>query len=189
MAVTPQNIEDAKRALAVVEEAIDFKALRDTMRQLIRDVEKDEDAMFGQERVATEFFKPESDFEETRNKVVKTSTVIVALNLIAAQFIVKTWPGYLKTKIEEWIISKVAGVTAATAALGIAIKAGKAAISRVLGFIVGAFTTTFVQEAEMRVLEKRIRNPATAVRRELNEAALSQAKKSSKVGEVSTRNG
>jgi len=186
--ITPEQIENAKKALELAERAVDYKALRETGRGLIEEVERDEDKMFGK-REGKNFFEPESEFEPEKNKLVKTSDVIVALNLIAAHFIVRTWPGYLRTKIEEWVIAKFAGAAGVIAGMAIAMKATKAFLQKTVGAIVGAFAVKTTQEVEMRLLEKQIRGPAAKIRRELNEAALAQEKKPVRMGPTYTRNG
>jgi len=182
------TLDNARQALDLAERAIDFTSLRETMRGLIDEVEKDEDTYLGK-REGKNFQEPDASFEPERNKLVKTSDVIVALNLIAAHFIVRTWPGYLKTKIEEWIVSRVAGAAGVLAGMSLALKFTKAFLQRTIGAVVGAFAVKATQEVEMRLLEKKIREESTAVRRELNEGALSQEKKPVRIGPVYTRNG
>lgn len=186
--IKPPTMDDAKQAIDLAERAIDFTALRETMRGLIGEVEADEDKLLGK-REGKNFYEADASFEPERNKLVKTSDVIVALNLIAAHFIVRTWPGYLKTKIEEWIVSRVAGAAGVLAGMSLALKFTKAFLQRTIGAFVGAFAVKVTQEAEMRGLEKTIRKNSTAVRRELNEAALSQKPKPVRIGPTYTRNG
>jgi len=177
-------LEIANRA----ERAAQFRDVRKTARQLVADLESSEDYVLGK-REAAENFPTLREFELKKNKVVKVSDVIAAANLIAANFIVRTWPNFLKTKLEEYAVSKIGSAAAKAAATKIAAKGGVRAVSGWLAALFGSLFTAGTQEIEMRKLEREIRRMSTALRRELNETALSQAKKPVRMGKVVTRNG
>jgi len=173
--------------LKAAQKANDFRNLREGMKDVIWEIEREEDNEFGK-REGTEFFKTDKSFEPERNKVVKVSDVLAAANLIAAQFMVRTWPGFLKTKIEEYVLGKVVGAVAAKAAAKLSLKSIAKAISGAIGAVAGAFAVRTTQAEEMKALEKKIREGSAKWRKELNELALSQAKKPARVGPTYTRN-
>ena len=173
-------------ALQNAQKIFDFKELRDSMRREVKKADEDADAFFGK-REATEFFETDASFEEKKNKVVKVSDVIATLNLMAGEFIVRTWPDFLLAKIREFVVGKIASAAGKAAAIKITTAAGKKAISGAVGAVVGAFFTTGIQKAEMEALEKEIRAGMVKWRRELNGESLSQDKKPSRIGPTYTR--
>ena len=179
MATLNQTLQNAQKVF-------DFKELRDKMREEVKKADDDADAFFGK-REATEFFPTDSSFEDKKNKVVKVSDVIATLNLMAGEFIVRTWPDFLLAKIREYVVGKIAGAAGKAAAVKITTAAGKKAISGAIGAVVGAFFTTGIQKAEMEALEKEIRAGMVRWRRELNGEALAQSNNSGKVGPTLTR--
>ena len=180
--MTPAQIEEN------VKRGINFVAFRKTARQLVSDLESSEGYVLGK-REGTENFPTLRDFELKKNKVVKVSDVIAAANLIAAHFMVRVWPEFLKTKIEEFAVSKIASALAKSAAVKLTMKTAAKGVSGWVGAFFGALAGSATQQGEMQKLEREIRRSATVWRRELNANALSQAKKPVRMGKVSTRNG
>ena len=174
------------QTLQTAQNVFDFKEMRDLMRKEVKKADDDADAFFGK-REAAEFFPTDSSFENQKNKVVKVSDVIATLNLMAGQFIVKTWPDFLLAKIREFVVGKIAGAAGKAAAIKITTEAGKKSVAGGIGAIVGAFFESGIQKAEMEGLEKEIRAGMVKWRRELNGEALSQQKKPSRMGPTLTR--
>ena len=166
-----------------------FYDLREEGKRIVEENKKQADRDIGGQRVGKAFYEAKKDFEPTRPKLVKTSDVIAAANLMAANFMVRVWPEFLKAKLEEWVIAKTANAITAKAAVGLLTSAGKKEISKVLGPVLGSFATKITQEAEMRALEKKMREGFLEIRKQLNDSALSQEKKPSRIGPVYTRNG
>jgi len=173
-------------ALNIIKDATEFRELRKLTRDFVDEADAIAEDALG-EREATANFAEDSSFETKANKLVKSSDVIAALNLMAAHFAVRVWPEFLLAKLKEYAVGKIAGAAARTAATNIAINSGQKAVSGAVGAIVGAGATSEVQAAEMKALEKEIRAATSKVRRELNEAALPKVKKPSRMGPTFVR--
>lgn len=191
-AIPPGTIAKIGAALDAKKKAENFKEVRDTAREMVDAFEKAEDATLGKRRVAAQFFTPDVSFEPERNKVVKTVDVIMAANLMTADFMVRVWPDYLVTKVRECVIA-TAGAAAGMAAgkklvsAKILAKTGGKLLAGVIGSVIGSFVAAVVQDTEQRLLEKKVRKAFAARRKDLNTLPLSQAKKSSKMGPTYTR--
>lgn len=179
-------INIANKTLEGKEKYYRFINLKDEMKGIVEDIEYDEDKLFGK-REPKAFFEPEKEFEPQKNKVVKVSAVIAALNLQAAHFMFRTWPDVLLAKLREQLIGKIASVAGAAIAVSITKEITGKAISGTIGSIVGAFVTKGVQVGEMKSLETEIRAGCKKVRKSFNAEALAQVKKPSRVGPTYTR--
>jgi len=179
---------DIGKAIAAIQKADKFLDVRERLGEIVEGVETDEDRFLGK-REATEYFKADSSFEPDRNKVIKVSDVIAAANLISAEFIVRTWPRFIKSKLKEYIIGKIAGAAAGKAAAILTLKAGAGPLVQIIQAIVSAFTVRTTQKIEAQEIEKAIRDGSAAHRKSLNDLQLSQEKKPSRVGPTYTRNG
>jgi len=191
-AIPPGTIEKISAALDAKRKVDNFREVRDTARTLVEEFEKLEDKTLGKRRNATQFFTPADEFEPTKNKVVKTVDVIMAANLMAADFMVRVWPGYLVTKIRECVIATAAAAAGVSAgkklvAAKVLAKTGGRLLAGAIGAILGAFFAAVTQDTEMRLLEKEIRRALAVRRKDLNTLPLAQDKKPSRVGPTYTR--
>lgn len=133
-------------------------------------------------------FKREPDKSmETNGRVLKLSSVIVALHIASAKWTCKVWPKYLEAKIKEYVIKGSARAVAKAATFR-ALKAVpgigtfEALLSESLIFIQGS--------ASASEMETLIRESFEVVRKEMNnELLLPQKAKRAKVKDVLTRNG
>lgn len=173
-------------ALEKVQDVFDFKDLRETMRREVKKADDDADEFFGK-REPFAFFETDASMEPERNKVVKVSSVIVAVNLMIATFMVRTWPKVLKEKLAEFAGTRLAGKTAAETVGKLALPELAKGLTGAIKAVVGALSKSKVQESEMKKLEKAIREPCKKIRASFNKTALSQAVKPSRMGSTSTR--
>lgn len=190
-------IPNVAATVATGEKVLEFVELRKATRDFVGKLEQLEDDVLGK-RHPQEFFPTDASFEPPKNQVVKVSSVIAALNLMAANFMIRTWPEYLKTRMRELIVGRIAGVfTAATVTTIIgkmSAKIGKmsakklaTALAGPIGALAGAAAVKLTQEKEMRALEIDLRKASVKVRRSFQSLALSQRKKPARVGPTYTR--
>lgn len=176
--------------VATGEKVSEFLELRKATRDFVGKLEQLEDDVLGK-RHPQEFFPTDASFEPPKNQVVKVSSVIAALNLMAANFMIRTWPEYLKTRMRELIVGRIAGVlTAATVTTIIGKMSAKklaTALAGPIGALAGAAAVKLTQEKEMRALEIALRKASVKVRRSFQSLALSQRKKPARVGPTYTR--
>jgi len=174
------------QSLENVQEFFDFKELRESFRREVKKADDDADEFFGK-REPFLFFNADASMEPERNKVVKVSSVIVAVNLMLATFMLRTWPKVLKEKFTEFAAMRIAGKTAAEAAGKVAVPEFAKGITGAIKSVFGAVGKSKAQQIEMERLEKEIRKPCAKIRASFNAAALSQAVKPSRLGSTSTR--
>jgi hypothetical protein len=133
-------------ALEKVQDVFDFKDLRETMRREVKKADDDADEFFGK-REPFLFFEADASMEPERNKVVKVSSVIVAVNLMIATFMLRTWPKVLKEKLAEFAGVRLAGKTAAETVGKLALPEVAKGLTGAIKAVVGALSKSKVQES------------------------------------------
>jgi hypothetical protein len=143
-----------------------LESVQGVSREFFKRVERGNDLFTGKE-LGRSYFKTETEFEQ-KGKLVKVSTVLTALHLMAARWNVREYPTYLRGKCEgyvvkggERIVSKVGALAIGKAVPGVNVVA--ALLDAAFGFV--------TDTVEGQNVERAIRDACGIIRREFNDTA------------------
>lgn len=143
-----------------------LESVQGVSREFFKRVERGTDLFTGKD-LTKGYFKTDEHFEQ-RGKLVKVSTVLTAIHMMAARWNVREYPNYLKGKCEDYVVKAGERVVSKVGALAVAktvpgINMIAPLLDAAFGFVVDTLEGQKVEEA--------IRDACGKVREEFNEMA------------------